>query len=75
MKWQEITLNEICTTQYGYTASAQEEEKEEVGDLRVNSVPTRRVSTLLVRPLRVARSRRVRLRSVHRCAQPRAVES
>jgi hypothetical protein len=67
MKWQEITLNEICTMQY--------EEKEEVGDLRVNSVPTRRVSTLLVRPLRVARSRRVRLRSVHRCAQPRAVES
>jgi type I restriction enzyme S subunit len=25
MKWREVTLNEICTTQYGYTASAREE--------------------------------------------------
>lgn len=25
MSWQEFTLNEICTTQYGYTASATEE--------------------------------------------------
>ena len=26
MSWQEVTLNEICTTQYGYTASATESE-------------------------------------------------
>ena len=25
MKWREVILNEICTSQYGYTASAEEQ--------------------------------------------------